>query len=340
MIQLARCRWSPPGSGLAFLTPYRYPPTMSRPLRIEFPGAVYHVTSRGDRRESIYRDDEDRRAQLRVIAQAMERFDAQVLAYCLMGNHFHLVLHTRQANLSRLMRHVNGVYTQDFNRRHGLVGHLFQGRFKAILVDRDAYLLALCRYVERNPVAAGLVVRAVDWPWSSFAAHAAQVETPVWLDSEGLHGYLLGRPVGNQADRELAARTYVDLVNSLRDGEPTIWRDNLRGQVFLGDDAFVNKMLTLAAPLQRVAVDVPKVQRKSSRSLQQCLAQAGSREQGIYEAYRDSGITMSAIAREMGLSLSRVSRLIAAAEIEGVKAARKARPDPDDPRRLTSGVRA
>jgi putative transposase len=129
---------------------------MSRPLRIEFPNAIYHVTSRGDRREPIYRDEVDRQAQLDAIALAMERFDAQVLAYCQMGNHFHLVLHTRQANLSRLMRHVNGVYTQAFNRRHGLVGHLFQGRFKAILVDRDAHLLALCRYVERNPVAAGL----------------------------------------------------------------------------------------------------------------------------------------------------------------------------------------
>lgn len=107
---------------------------MSRPLRIECPGAIYHVTSRGDRREPIYRDDEDRSAQLEIIAQAMDRFDAQVLAYCQMGNHFHLVLHTRRANLSRLMRHLNGVYTQAFNRRHGLAGHLFQGRFKAILV--------------------------------------------------------------------------------------------------------------------------------------------------------------------------------------------------------------
>ena len=130
---------------------------MTRPLRIEFPGAVYHVTSRGDRREAIYLDDTDRRTQLGVIAQAMDRFDAQVLAYCQMGNHFHLVLHTRRANLSRVMRHVNGVYTQAFNRRHGLVGHLLQGRFKAILVDCNEHLLTLCRYVERNPVAAAMV---------------------------------------------------------------------------------------------------------------------------------------------------------------------------------------
>lgn len=116
---------------------------MSRPLRIEFPGAVYHVTSRGDRREPIFVDDMNRRMLLDVAAQGMDRFDAQVLAYCLMGNHYHFVLHTWQANLSLLMRHLNGVYTQDFNRRHGKVGHLFQGRFKAVLVDRDAYLLAV-----------------------------------------------------------------------------------------------------------------------------------------------------------------------------------------------------
>ena len=168
---------------------------MSRPLRIESPDAVYRVTSRGDRREPIYRDDEDRTTHLEVIAQAMDRFDAQVLACCQMGNHYHLVLHTRQANLSRLMRHVNDAYTQAFNQRHALVGHLFQGRFKAILVDRDAYLLALCRYVERNPVAAGLVGAAGKWPWSSYRAHVCKVATPPWLDSDGLHGYLLGRPV-------------------------------------------------------------------------------------------------------------------------------------------------
>ena len=108
---------------------------MSRPLRIEFPGAIYHVTSRGDRRESIFDDDTDRRALLAVMAHGLERFDAQMLAYCLMGNHYHFVLHTRQPNLSVLMRHLNGVYTQLFDRRHGKVGHLFQGRFKAILVE-------------------------------------------------------------------------------------------------------------------------------------------------------------------------------------------------------------
>jgi putative transposase len=221
---------------------------MSRPLRIEFPGAVYHVTSRGDRREAIYRDDTDRLAQLDVIARAMDRFDAQVLAYCLMSNHFHLVLHARQANLSRLMRHVNGVYTQDYNRRHGLVGHLFQGRFKAILVDRDAYLLALYRYVERNPVAAGMVRSAVDWPWSNCRAHVGEAATPTWLDSDGLHSYLLGRPIASAQDRLGAARRYAALVSEDRTEDASFWQDALRGQVFLGDEVFVERMKAMAAP--------------------------------------------------------------------------------------------
>ena len=130
---------------------------MSRPLRIEFPGANYHVTSRGDRREPIFEDDTDRAALLGVVVEGMRPYDAQVLAYCLMGNHDHFVLHTRRANMSRLMRNLNSVYTQAYNRRHRKVGHLFQGRFKAILVDRDDYLLEVCRYVELNPVRTRMV---------------------------------------------------------------------------------------------------------------------------------------------------------------------------------------
>ncbi len=166
---------------------------MARPLRIEFPGAIYHVTSRGDRREAIFVDDVDREALIDVVATGMSRFDAQVLAYCLMGNHYHFVLHTRKANLSLLMRHLNGVYTQAFNRRHNKVGHLLQGRFSAILVDRDAYLLEVCRYVELNPVRARMVDEPAQWPWSSYRGHVGQASTPQWLDDTvGLHGHLLG----------------------------------------------------------------------------------------------------------------------------------------------------
>ncbi len=192
----------------------------------------------------------------------MERFDAQVLAYCQMGNHYHLVLHTWRANLSRAMRHINGVYTQHFNRRHGLVGHLFQGRFKAILVDRDAYLLALCRYVERNPVAAKLVGEAGDWVWSSYRAHVFEVEAPLWLDTDGLHGYLLGRSVRNDKDRAMAARQFAALVNQSAAQDNDFWADGLRQQVFLGDNAFVQRMLAQASGGALDEPEIPKVQRR------------------------------------------------------------------------------
>ena len=288
---------------------------MSRPLRIEFPGAIYHVTSRGDRREAIYQDEVDRQVQLEVLAQAMDRFDAQVLSYCLMGNHYHLVLHTRQGNLSRLMRHFNGVYTQAYNRRHGLVGHLFQGRFKAILVDRDAYLMALCRYVERNPVAAGLVGDAGEWPWSSYRAHVGQAATPPWLDTVGLHGYLLGHSVTSAADTRRACARYAELVAQSQAQDTTFWRDALKNQVYLGDENFVHRMQAQMQTHQQHDKQIPKTQRRSPQSWSAWLAQCqGDRDQALYLAYQQGGMTMSQLGTEAGLSVSHVSRLIAKGE--------------------------
>jgi REP element-mobilizing transposase RayT len=276
---------------------------------IEFPGAVYHVTSRGDRREPIFVNDVDRHALLAVLAQATQRFDAQVLAYCLMGNHYHLVLHTRQANLSLLMRHLNGVYTQGHNRRHGKVGHVFQGRFKAILVDRDAYLLTLCRYVELNPVRAGLVAAPADWAWSSYLAHTGSTESPVWLDTTGLHGHMLGRPVRGAADHRQAAKRYAALVASAPDLQ--LWPDGLRQQIFLGDEKFVERMQSLMVAARADDHDIPKSQRLPDKPLQAWLAQAPSREEGLYRAHTQGGMSMTAW---LGLSVSRVSRLIARRE--------------------------
>jgi REP element-mobilizing transposase RayT len=287
---------------------------MSRPLRIEFPGAIYHVTSRGDRREPIFVDDDDRQALLQVLQQATERFDAQVLSYCLMGNHYHLVLHTRQANLSRLMRHLNGVYTQMFNRRHGKVGHLFQGRFKAVLVDRDNYLLEVCRYVELNPLRASLVDAPERWPWSSYRAHVALAPSPPWLDTVGLHGYLLGHEPRSAADVRRAASRYCALVAAGRDVR--LWDQALRRQIYLGDSSFVDRMQALADPARTQATEVPRAQRRKTVSYQQCLAEGDSREQALLRAHREGGVTMTALALELGLSVSRVSRLVARAEAD------------------------
>ena len=290
---------------------------MARPLRIEFPGAIYHVTSRGDRREAIFVDDVDREALIDVVATGMSRFDAQVLAYCLMGNHYHFVLHTRKANLSLLMRHLNGVYTQAFNRPHNKVGHLLQGRFKAILVDRDAYLLEVCRYVELNPVRAHMVNQPAQWQWSSYRAHVGQAPTPQWLDTAGLHGYLLGHAPRGLADERRAAQRYAALVAAGRDVR--LWDAALRQQIYLGDEAFVERMQALAAPQKVAARDVPRVQRSQPMTLAQWLSASESRDAAFLRAHTQSGISMTAIADEMGLSVSYVSRLIGHAE-----AARKA----------------
>lgn len=206
---------------------------MARPLRIEFPGAIYHVTSRGDRREDIFEDDLDRRNFLELVAQALQRFDAVALAYCLMDNHYHFVIHTRRANLSRLMRQINGLYTQAYNRRHNKVGHLFQGRFKGILVDRDAYLLEVCRYVDLNPVRARRVRAPGNWPWSSYAAHTCAAPAPEWLDTPSIHGYILGHPLVTRNDTIKAAHHYAALVAAGKG--VALWDQALSQQIYLGD---------------------------------------------------------------------------------------------------------
>ena len=155
---------------------------MARPLRIEFPGALYHLTARGNARQAIFLDDGDRRGFLDLLGRTCKRLEWRCWAWCLMTNHYHLVVETPQANLGRGMRQLNGVYSQAFNRIHGRVGHLFQGRYKAILVEREAHLLEVCRYVVRNPVRAGLVAEPGAWPWSSYRATAGGAAAPDWLE--------------------------------------------------------------------------------------------------------------------------------------------------------------
>lgn len=287
---------------------------MARPLRIEFPGAVYHVTSRGDRREAIFVDDTDRRALLDVLGVGLERFDACVLAWCFMGNHYHFVLQTRLPNLSLLMRHVNGVYTQRFNQRHHKVGHLFQGRFKAVLVDRDSYLLEVCRYVELNPLRARMVDEVSDWPWSSYAALTGQAACPPWLDRPSVWAYLLDVDVYSDELAQKAARAYAELVAA--GTGVRLWAEHLRQQMYLGDEAFVVRMQALAADHLVSDKEIPKAQRASPKTLQDWLLEMpghGGRDPAIVAAHRQSQLSMSHIARELGLSVSRVSRIVARA---------------------------
>lgn len=286
--------------------------TVARPLRMEFPGAHHHVTTRGDRREPIFVDNFDRTTLLDVLAIGLQRLDATVLAYCLMGDHYHLVVHTRRANLSMLMRHVNGVYTQRFNRRHGLVGHLFQGRFKAILVDRDSHLLEVCRYVDLNPVRAGLVAQPADWPWSSHAAHTGRHSGPPWLDSNTLWSTLLGGPATTPDLARLGARRYADLVRAAPDAR--LWDAGVHAQAVLGDEAVAARVLAQAhGQAQAVATNPTALDATATapRSLQHWLQTCASRDEAFWHACRHGGYTMTRIAREMGVSVQQISRLVA-----------------------------
>lgn len=156
---------------------------MSRPLRIQFPGAVYHVMNRGGARQATFLDDDDHQAFLDTLAEAHRLWGVEVFAYCLMRNHYHVCLCTPKGNLSRVMRHVDGIYTQRFNRRHRRDGSLFRGRYRAILVDADEYLSAVVRYIHLNAVAAGMVAQPQDYRWGSHRYYLQPKGVPNWLNT-------------------------------------------------------------------------------------------------------------------------------------------------------------
>ncbi|MEE8320939.1 MAG: transposase [Gammaproteobacteria bacterium] len=161
---------------------------MSRPLRIEYEDAVYHVINRGRGRQLIFHGHDYYEAFLICLEEANRRFGLQVLCYCLMGNHYHLLLQTPQANLGRCMRHINGQYTQRYNRLKRTDGPLFRGRYKAILIDADSYLLQVSRYIHRNPIETKkpLVKRLEDYPWSSYRYCIRQAKAPEWLSLDAI----------------------------------------------------------------------------------------------------------------------------------------------------------
>lgn len=275
---------------------------MSRPLRIAFPGALYHVTSGGDRREVIFEDDEDRRLFLGTLAQVIERFNWTCHAWCLMDNHYHLLVETPDGNLSAGMRQLNGVFTQASNRRHGRVGHLFQGRFKAILVDGNAYLLELLRYVVLNPVRAGMVKDPAAWPWSSYRACAGHEPAPPWLAVDGALA-LFGTRRGPARARYV--KFVAEGVNA-----PSPWL-NLKGQVYLGDDAFVERMQASLEPEAREDVQIPVVQRRAPPpTLAEIARGAAGRDEAIVAAHATGAYSYHDIANHFGIHFTTVGRIV------------------------------
>ena len=229
---------------------------MSRPPRLEFSGAVYHVIARGNEQRDVFRDDSDRELYLQRLARYQARFRFRLYAYCLMTNHIHLALETETEPLSRIVLALHSSYAQAFNQRHERVGHLFQGRYKAFLVQKTAYLLALIRYIHENPVKAGLVHRASDYHWSSDRFYRGKM-APDWLDPSGLL-QLLG------ADPARAARRYRSFMESrLTDGYETL--DPIANLV-KGDETYARQVLeTLPAPEVRRVWNMDQIARAAAR---------------------------------------------------------------------------
>jgi REP element-mobilizing transposase RayT len=207
---------------------------MARPLRIEFPGALYHVTARGNERSAIFRDEADRAQFIDVVGRLPERFGSIIHGYVLMGNHYHLLIETPQPTLSKTMHYLNATYTGHFNRRHERAGHLLQGRYKGLLIQKDNYLLSVSRYIHLNPVRAGMTRKPEEYEWSSYREYIGKRKSMGWLAS----GWVLGQ-FSNDAQK--ARRLYGNFVEEGigSAGNPF---EELKNGLILGSDAFVSKV--------------------------------------------------------------------------------------------------
>ena len=274
---------------------------MARQLRLELPGGLYHVTSGGDRREAIYLNDTDRQRWLSLLGEVCVRYNWLCHAYCLMDNHFHIVVETVDGNLSAGMRQLNGVYTQWHNRAHGRVGHVFQGRFKAIMVQREAYLLELARYVVLNPVRAEMCPMPQNWPWSSYQAMVGEAPKPDWLHTK----WLLSQ-FGNQYAPAVAA--YVDHVRA-GVGLPSLW-DALQDQLFLGDAEFADQSRRALSDKLLNDPEIPRLQRRVRAAPLAVFAAMPDRNSAIIQAYATGRYSQKEIASVFGVHYATVSRIV------------------------------
>jgi len=261
---------------------------VARPPRLEYPNAVYHVVSRGNERASIFRDDADRESFCDVLDGVVRRYEWRVFAYCVLGNHYHLLLRTPRPNLARSMRQLNGVYAQRFNRRHRRVGHVFQGRYGARLVQQDRYLQAVVRYVVRNPVRAGLCSSPSGWHFSSHRETLGEAPAR-FLDLPGLLE-LYGPTV------EVARERYRAHVEEA--GADT----SLRHPLVEGDDAFAERTL---ARFERAPGIPARYFRRARPEL--AVLFADTSDQAILAAQAE-GHSLSEIGRHLGCHASTVSR--------------------------------
>lgn len=272
---------------------------MTRPLRIEYPGALYHITARGDRKVDIYLDDTDRAVWLQALAEVCAHSNFAVHAFCQMTNHYHLLLETVDGNLADGMRQLNGVYSQYFNRRHDLVGHVFQGRYKAILVQKESYLLELARYIVLNPVRARLVAAPESWPWSSYRFTICEAPPPAWLETR----FTLDK-FGGDATAVAAYRQFV--LEGVGLPSPLAGTKN---QLILGDDTFIERF---HRPGQaRPTSGISRAQRGIlALPLQAYRDQYADRDEAIARAYASNAYSFEEIAHHFNISPTTASRAV------------------------------
>jgi REP element-mobilizing transposase RayT len=288
---------------------------MARPLRVQFHGGLYHVTARGNGREPIFADDTDHERFLDVLARVVARYHVLCHAYSLMGNHYHLLLETPEANLSRTMQQLNGVYSQGFNRRHGRPGHVLEGRYHAQVVDKEAYLRAVCRYIVLNPVRAGLVEHPREWRWSSYRATAGLAAVPAFLTVDWVLS--LGEaPVPGEAERRY--RQFVDAGTA----EAATSAEGVHAGLVVGDAA---DLAPLRERLEGAALlaEISRAERFALRpSLSTLfagidLADRAARDACCARAVRDHGYTLKSVAAFVGVHYVTVSRALSREEEAG-----------------------
>ena len=274
---------------------------MARPLRLEYPGAVYHITSRGNARQKIFLDEDDYSHFIEVLCSVVKRFNWILHAYCLMSNHYHLLIETPEGNLSKGMRQLNGVYTQQFNRRHRKAGHILQGRYKAIIVDKENYLLELCRYVVLNPVRAKLIERPGDWKWSSYRSTSGNSKGISCLTTEWILLQFGSKP-------KEAKKRYREFVYAGVKEETPIKK--VRGQVFLGEESFIEKLTEYIRDKEKLR-EIPKVQRYIARpSLGKIFKDRSVEDNSVYKAHVIYGYTLREIAEYFDVHYSTISRSV------------------------------
>jgi putative transposase len=261
---------------------------MARPLRIEFPDALYHVTSRGNEKRPIFRSNHDRAAFLTFLGQAVKRFNWSVTAWVLMSNHFHLVIQTREANLSRGMHWLNGTYAGWFNKQHGRWGHLFGGRFKAFLVETENYFAEVLRYVVLNPVRAKIVERPENYRWSSYRATAGLETAPEWFDADTALAAF-------DPDTINARGSYAGFVAAKIGSSDCFWDQVING-LYLGSETWAKQMRRVVESKPR-STDHPKVQRAVGRPKMHTVISAVAKA---------AAVTTSAIQTTRGGALRRL----------------------------------